>query len=106
MALQYVTFCTTDEIPAGSREVFDLETMSIVLFNVDGTYYAVEDMCSHEEYELHDGDLEGFVLKCPKHGATFDIRNGDFLSAPAYFPIKAFPVRVEDGNVQVGLDLD
>ena len=106
MALQYVTFCATDEIPVGSREVFDLDRMSIVLFNVDGAYYAVEDMCSHEEYELHDGDLDGFVLKCPKHGATFDIRNGDFLSAPAYFPIKSFPVRVEDGNVQVGLDLD
>ena len=106
MTLQFVTFCTVDEVPSGSREVFDLETMSILLMNVDGTYYAVENMCSHEEYELHEGELEGCKLKCPKHGATFDIRSGEALSTPAYFPIKVFPVQVVDNEVQVGLDLD
>jgi 3-phenylpropionate/trans-cinnamate dioxygenase ferredoxin subunit len=106
MALQYVTFCTVDEVPVGSREVFDLETMSILLMNVDGTYYAVENMCSHEEYELADGELEGCILECPKHSATFDIRSGQQLSTPAYTPIKIFPTRVESDEVQVLLEID
>ena len=106
MTLQYVTFCTTDELPSGSREVFDLDTMSLVLFNVDGTYYAIENMCSHEEYELAEGELEDCTLECPKHGATFDIRSGEALTAPAYTPIKIFAVRVEGYEVQVGLNLD
>jgi 3-phenylpropionate/trans-cinnamate dioxygenase ferredoxin subunit len=106
MALEYVTFCTTDEIPPGSREVFDLEATSVLLMNVDGTYYAVENMCSHEEYDLYEGELDGCILECPQHGATFDIRSGEALTAPAYSPIRIFPVRVDGSFVQVGLDLD
>lgn len=106
MASQYVTFCKTDELKAGQREVFDLDISSIILFNVDGTFYAVENLCSHEEYELADGELEGCILECPKHSATFDIRSGQHLSTPAYFPIKVFATRVENGEVQVLLEIE
>jgi len=107
MAKQFVTFCQKDELKSGEREVFDLETMSILLLNVDGTYYAVENMCSHEEYELHEGTLhEHCQLECPKHGAVFDIRSGEALTAPAFTPIKVFPVRVAGDDVQVELDID
>lgn len=105
MTLQFVTFCTVNELPSGSREVFDLETMSILLMNVDGIYYAIENMCSHEEYELHEGELDGCTLECPKHSATFDIRSGEALTAPAFSPIRIFPVKVDGNDVQVGLDL-
>lgn len=106
MASQFVTFCKTNELEAGQREVFDLDSGSIVLFNVEGTYYAIENICSHEEYELAEGDLEGCILKCPKHGATFDIRSGQHLSTPAYFPIKIFATRVEGDEVQVLLEIE
>jgi 3-phenylpropionate/trans-cinnamate dioxygenase ferredoxin subunit len=106
MASQYVTFCKTDEIKAGQREVFDLDSGSIILFNVEGTFYAVENICSHEEYELAEGELEGCVLECPKHGATFDIRSGEQLSTPAYTPINIYAVRVEGDEVQVLLEID
>lgn len=106
MAKQFVTFGTVDEFPAGSREVFDLDRLSIILFNVDGTFYAVENMCSHAEYELDGGQLDGCSLECPKHGAWFDIRSGEALSAPAYKAIKTFPVRVEADEVQVELDVE
>lgn len=105
MAESWIEFCSVGDIPSGQREVFDTELASIILFNVDGLFYAVENLCSHEEYELAEGDLEGCILACPKHGATFDIRTGQHLTTPAYFPIRIFPTRVESGAVHVLLDL-
>ena len=107
MPEQFVTFCTYDEIPPGEREVFDLEYESIILFNVDGTIYALENRCSHQDVELADGEfVDTCELKCSAHGATFDIRTGEALSRPAYTPVKTYPVRIEGNNVQVKLDLD
>lgn len=105
MAEQWVTFCNLGDIASGAREVFDLERNSIILFNVEGQYFAVENLCSHEEYELAEGELKDCVLECPKHGATFDIRTGQHLSTPAYFPINVYPTRIENREVQVMLNL-
>lgn len=101
--MAYVTFCSVQDISAGQREVFDLDQGSILIFNIDGTFYAIENRCTHEEVELQDGNLEMCVLECPKHGATFDLRTGNALTPPAYVPLKIYPVRIVDGLVQVGL---
>ena len=106
MPKQFVTFCRVDELANGQREVFDLDTMSILLFNIDDQYYAVENLCSHEEYELADGELADGCIECPKHGATFDIHTGEARSAPAYTPVKVFPTRVDGTDVQVELELE
>ena len=107
MAKQFYTFCPVDDIPDGGREVFDVDTLSILLLNVGGEFYAVENLCSHAAYTLEDGALhEGCQLECPTHGAVFDIRTGEALSAPAYSPIKTFATRIENGDVQVELDLE
>jgi 3-phenylpropionate/trans-cinnamate dioxygenase ferredoxin component len=105
MAQQWFDFCSVGDIPVGQREVFDTDIASIILFNVEGQFYAVENLCSHENYELAEGELEACILKCPKHGATFDIRTGQHLSAPAYFPITIYPSRIEGNAVQVLLNL-
>lgn len=105
MPRQFVTFCTTDELPPGEREVFDVGRTSILLFNIDGDYYAVENMCSHEEYELADGALDGCSLECSKHGAVFDVRTGAVLAPPAHKPIQIYTVRLQDNEVQVELDV-
>lgn len=105
MAETWLEFCKVGDIPKGGREVFDTDVASIIIFNVDGNFYAVENLCSHENYELADGELEGCILECPKHGATFDIRTGQHLRTPAYFPIKIFNTRIEGDSVQVLLNL-
>ena len=69
----FVTVAQTDELQPGDRAVVQLGRDFVVLFNVDGTFYAVEDMCSHEDYELSDGELNGFTLECRHHGASFDV---------------------------------
>ena len=75
--------------------------VAIAVFNVDGHYYAIEDLCSHESSTLANGTLSGLEIICPRHEARFSLVTGEALSPPAYEPVPVFPVRVEAGRVQV-----
>lgn len=92
---------SVDEIPPGRYKTIDINDVLVAVFNIDGTLYAIEDVCTHDGGVLTGGELKGCVISCPRHGAQFDVRNGEVLSAPAYEPITSFPVRVVDGMVQV-----
>lgn len=98
---EFVTAVTTDEIKPGERLVVGIDDVWIVIFNIDGAYYAVEDMCTHEEYELSGGALDGYTLECPKHGACYDVRSGAVLAPPALIPVRTFEVRVVGDEVQI-----
>jgi 3-phenylpropionate/trans-cinnamate dioxygenase ferredoxin component len=100
----YVTVAQTAEIAPGQREVFDVEGYYIAVFNVGGTYYAIEDVCTHDDGPLADGELDGYEIECPRHGARFDIRTGKVLSMPAVTDVPWFPVRVEGDDIQVELE--
>ncbi len=71
------------------------------LFNLDGQSYGIEDICTHDAGQLTGGSVEGAEIVCPRHGARFCIRTGVALCAPAYEPTAIFPVRIENGEVQV-----
>ena len=73
----------------------------IVLANVDGTLCALRDQCSHEEYPLSDGELDGDEVVCLYHGARFDACSGARKTLPAVRPVKAYPVEVRDGEIFV-----
>jgi 3-phenylpropionate/trans-cinnamate dioxygenase ferredoxin subunit len=77
-----------------------------VIFNIGGQYFAIGDVCSHDNGPLGDGDLEGYEVTCPRHGAVFDVRTGKVLSLPAIVDIPAFPTRVVDGQIEIGLPLE
>lgn len=99
--MSWVRVAAEHEIaPGETRVVWDDDTPILVL-NFDGRLYAVEDRCSHEDYELSAGgfDAENGVLECLLHSARFDLRSGQALCAPAYLPLVKFPVKVEDGQV-------
>ncbi|MBN2303354.1 MAG: non-heme iron oxygenase ferredoxin subunit [Anaerolineae bacterium] len=101
---RYVTALQTADIPPGKREVVEIEGLYIAIFNVDGTYYAIEDVCTHDDGPLAEGDLDGCEIECPRHGARFDIRTGKALSMPAVVDVRAFPVRVEGDAVQLDME--
>jgi len=101
MMAEYVTLCKTGEIPPGHREVFGVNDSWIAVFNVNGQYYAIADVCTHDDGPLAEGDLEGYELKCPRHGAKFDIRTGKVLAAPALVDVPRYEVRVQDDEIQV-----
>jgi 3-phenylpropionate/trans-cinnamate dioxygenase ferredoxin component len=78
----------------------------VVLANVDGRICALLDQCSHEEYPLSDGDLDGGDVVCTYHGARFDACTGARKALPAVLPVRSFPVEVRDGDVYVDIDID
>jgi 3-phenylpropionate/trans-cinnamate dioxygenase ferredoxin component len=92
-----------EELPPGSVKIVVAGSISVGVYNLDGEFYGIEDRCSHDDGPLCEGDFdpdEGFAI-CPRHGAHIDIRSGRPLTLPAVFPVETFPVRVEDGIVQV-----
>ena len=93
--------CTTAELlPGEKRSVWAGDT-AILVFNLDGDLHALEDRCSHEDFELSSGTFDAAEgsIECILHGARFDVRDGRTLCAPAYAPVAKFPVRVVDGAV-------
>jgi 3-phenylpropionate/trans-cinnamate dioxygenase ferredoxin subunit len=97
----WVTVAKVGELSPGSHRVVDLDGASVAVFNVGGEYYAIEDVCTHDGGQLTGGTVEGDQVICPRHGARFSIKTGDALTAPAYEPTAKFPVRVENGVIQV-----
>lgn len=98
---EWVDVGTLDEIPPGTHKVTDVNDVMVAVFNVDGKLYAIEDVCTHDGGILTGGSVSGCVITCPRHGATFDVRTGAALTAPAYEPTATFPVRIANGMVQV-----
>ena len=103
MSAHWTFVCTTAELlPGEMKTVFDEATeAAIAVFNLDGSLYALEDRCSHEDFELSAGHFdpaEGSV-ECVLHGARFDVRDGRALCAPAYEPVAKFPIRNDNGMI-------
>ena len=90
-----------DEIASGEHRLVDADGTQIAVFNLDGEFFAIEDVCTHDGGELLSGRVEGDQVICPRHGARFCIRTGAALTAPAYEPTPKFPVRIENGILQV-----
>ena len=86
--------------PGTTRRVF-VKGAELLLCNVGGTIYAIEDVCTHDGGPLDQGELEGETVVCPRHGATFDVRTGDALTLPAVVPLMTYPVTVEGDDVFV-----
>jgi 3-phenylpropionate/trans-cinnamate dioxygenase ferredoxin component len=97
----WVDVARVDDFPPGTVRTVEIEGTPIAVFNLNGHYYAIEDVCTHEAETLSDGEVEGEEIVCPRHGAHFSIVTGEALSPPAYEPVTTFPVQVEGGMVMV-----
>jgi 3-phenylpropionate/trans-cinnamate dioxygenase ferredoxin subunit len=93
-----------DQLEPGKVMVVELEGQEIALCNVDGAFYAIEDVCSHDGSPLDQAELTGCQIECPRHGARFDVRTGRPLTLPAVVPIRAYQVELRDGGVYVDPD--
>lgn len=95
----WVRVCAQGELlPGEFRVVYDGDT-PIAVYNIDGMLYAIEDICTHDGGDLAGGEVFGFEVECPRHGARFDLRTGAVTAPPAYEPIASFPVREDEGAV-------
>lgn len=101
--IEYVEIAPVSELPSGERLFVEVADKPIVIFNIAGQFFAIGDVCTHDEGPLGDGTLEGFNIVCPRHGAEFDVRTGKVLELPAVVDIPAYPVKVVDGMIQLGI---
>jgi metal-sulfur cluster biosynthetic enzyme/nitrite reductase/ring-hydroxylating ferredoxin subunit len=89
------------DVPDPGKTLVEVENEMVALFHVEGRWYAIDDVCTHDGGPLADGELRDHKIACPRHGAKFDIRTGAALTMPAVRPTRAHDVKVEDGGVWV-----
>lgn len=98
---EWTDVAAVSEFAPGSCRRQLVDGVEMAIFNVDGRYYAIEDICSHEAETLSKGRCDGLEIICPRHEARFSLVTGEALSPPACEPVAVFPVRVDNGMVQV-----
>jgi 3-phenylpropionate/trans-cinnamate dioxygenase ferredoxin subunit len=101
MAEQFVA--KKSEIGEGEAHRVVVDGVEVLLCNVGGEIYAVEDICTHDGGALDQGQLDGARIECPRHGATFDVRTGEALTLPAVMPLPKYAVRVDGDDIYVSL---
>lgn len=102
--LTYTRVADVSEVPDPGTLLVEVDGEVVALFHVEGRFYAIDDVCTHDGGPLVDGELVDYKIACPRHGAKFDIRTGAALSMPAVRPTRSHAVKVEDGGVWIALE--
>ena len=98
----FIKVAKLSEIPPNGSKLGELDMVRVALFNLDGTIYAIEDVCTHDGGPLVEGQVvNGCEVQCPRHGARFDIRTGAAVKFPAFEPTNTYAVRVEGEDVWI-----
>ena len=100
---QKIDVCPAAELPSGEMRLVDADGRKIGVFNCDGTLYAIEDRCSHDDGPLAEGefDAETCTVECPRHGSLFDLESGKPKTLPAYVPVQTFSVSIEEDTIKL-----
>lgn len=98
---EFVTVAQVADTPPGTISVHDVNGTRIALCNVNGRFYAIDDVCTHDGGPLDQGELQGELVECPRHGAKFDVTSGRAVVLPAVRPVKTYAVQVDGDDVKV-----
>jgi 3-phenylpropionate/trans-cinnamate dioxygenase ferredoxin subunit len=102
----FVGVAREGDVPAGEVKVVRAGGRSLCLAHcADGTWGAIDNVCTHDGGALGEGELEDCLVECPRHGARFDPKTGGVRALPAVFPVNAYPVRVVNGTVEVDVSV-
>jgi len=103
---QIIEVCSVDELKPGDRRLIEWEDLEIGVFNCGGTFYAIEDRCSHDNGPLAEGEFDQAqcTVECPRHGSLFDLKTGNPKTLPAYVPVDTFPVIIEEETIKLEVD--
>jgi len=102
---EFAPIAPLNELDEGDRLFVEIDGLPIVVFKIAQQVFAIADTCSHDDAPLGDGVLRGYEVTCPRHGARFDVRTGKALSLPAVVDIPAYPVRIRDGQIELGIPI-
>ncbi len=100
---EFIKVAETSDLPPGRVKVVVVGDRRIALCNVDGQLFAIDDLCTHDGGPLGQGELQGDVIECPRHGARFNVRTGKVLALPAVKALNTYPVEVEGSEIRVAL---
>ncbi len=92
------------EINENSVKVVNIENKDIAIFNVDGEFYAIDDLCSHAEASLAEGEVFDCKVECPLHGAEFDLKTGEAVTLPATRPVDTYMISVENDIIYLEMN--
>jgi len=101
---EFVKVAHRSELRPGGKALAEVDGRPIAVFNVDGEFYAIDDVCTHDGGPLAEGDLEGVEIRCPRHGARFDVRTGKALCLPAFEPVATHRVELWGEDVYVAVE--
>ncbi|MBI5653855.1 MAG: non-heme iron oxygenase ferredoxin subunit [Chloroflexi bacterium] len=99
----FITVAKVSDVQPGALKTFKVNGKRILIANVAGTFFATQDLCTHDNGPLGDGELIGEDVECPRHGARFNVKTGKVTALPAILPIKTFPVKVEGDEIQIAI---
>jgi 3-phenylpropionate/trans-cinnamate dioxygenase ferredoxin subunit len=99
----FIKVAETSDIPVGRVKVVVVGDRRIALCNVGGEFFAIDDVCTHDGGPLDQGELDGDVIECPRHGARFDVRTGKVLALPAVKALNTYRVEVTGSEIRVAL---
>ena len=100
----WMTVAHEGEIEPGRAVVVEVAGRRLALCNVEGQYYCIDDVCTHDGGPLGEGELIEDQIECPRHGALFDVKTGRAVTLPAVLPVDTHEVRVESGEIKVRVD--
>jgi 3-phenylpropionate/trans-cinnamate dioxygenase ferredoxin subunit len=100
----FIRVAKTSEIPDPGRKLVEIDERLVVVFHTAGHFYCIDDVCTHDGGPLGEGELDGFAVACPRHGAKFDVRDGRALTMPATKPTMAHEVKLVGDDVLVKLN--
>ena len=103
---EFVIVALLEEFSHADRLFVEIDSVPIVVFKIAGEIFAIGDVCTHDDGPLGDGEVDGFEVICPRHGARFDVRTGKASTLPAVVDIPAYPTRVIKGQIEVGIPID
>lgn len=101
---EFVKVATRSEIPPGGKLLAEVDGREIAVFNYEGAFYAIDDVCTHDGGPLAEGEFIGCEIRCPRHGARFDVRDGRALCLPAIEPVQTHTVEVRGDEILVALN--
>ncbi|MFZ5830883.1 MAG: Rieske (2Fe-2S) protein [Planctomycetota bacterium] len=99
----FVPVCKVTDVPDPGKEIFEVDGRFVVVFHLDKEWHCLDDQCTHDGGPLGEGEIEGFQIICPRHGARFDIRTGQALTMPAVHATGCHEIKIEGDNVLVRL---
>ena len=101
-----ISVCAASELPPGAMRLVEHEDAKIGVFNCEGTLYAIEDRCSHDDGPLAEGEFDpsACTVECPRHGSLFDLSTGRPKTLPAFAPVRTFAATVEDDTITLEVE--